>query len=424
MSDFSDLRFRVDWQPVDEGVRSPELRASFGRLEIWVGDDCVTWAEDGTTGSGRRAINVSLYPLAEWIVFNWWRLQFDGRPSRTTARAAMRSHSTRFAGDGFCWPDLRIVPEGAIYRLQWERQRQAPNSQVAFLSTGVAWGRRPQVLGALEGLVEVVLDRLREASVIDTVLEKEWAAIRSLDSQEVDFCRAVARLGVDPLAEGVDLADDVDSAFTAFGEGLALELLDAAGVEHLREDTIWMESVISAMQEGSQEAGASAPLQDVRAALASLEPKADDPPWIVGWHAARAVRRILGLPPDAPFPDERSTSTSVSELGDRGLVAAGVGTVVVLTRPMGDRSRRFVSSRALIHAASASPTEAYLLTRSTSTNQAIGRAFAAELLVPAEGLREMIGDEFSAEEVARLADHYQAPDQVVKHQIENQITVS
>lgn len=74
-----------------QGVRAPELRSTWARLKAWLDDTCITLAEDVSTGSVRRSISVPLYPLAEWIAFNW--LVVDrGRRSRRRSLGAEKEH--------------------------------------------------------------------------------------------------------------------------------------------------------------------------------------------------------------------------------------------------------------------------------------------------------------------------------------------
>ncbi|MGH3160026.1 MAG: hypothetical protein ACRDNF_26090, partial [Streptosporangiaceae bacterium] len=120
-----DLKIRWEWEAA-ASVRAPEHRATWARLQIQAGPDLVTLVEDSESGSSRRSIYCSLYPLAEWVVYNWWFLQSDARPSSLLAQdrgqanpaprtlpATMRDrHSVRASGDGFAWPDLLMVPDG------------------------------------------------------------------------------------------------------------------------------------------------------------------------------------------------------------------------------------------------------------------------------------------------------------------------
>jgi hypothetical protein len=108
------LRFAYEWEPGD-GVRSPELAATWCRLEIWVGNDCVSRVEDIGSGSTRRSLYGSLYPLAEWLAYNWWLIHAHTRPTALPSHrwsfsqlrhanrreyAWLRHHNMRAAGDG------------------------------------------------------------------------------------------------------------------------------------------------------------------------------------------------------------------------------------------------------------------------------------------------------------------------------------
>lgn len=81
------MRFVYEWER-GEGVVAPELAATWARLELWVDDNCITQVEDLDSGSARRSIYVSLYPLAEWIAFNWWRLKANVRPAALVSAPA------------------------------------------------------------------------------------------------------------------------------------------------------------------------------------------------------------------------------------------------------------------------------------------------------------------------------------------------
>ncbi len=55
-------------------------RVTWARLEIHIGGECVALVEDQESRSSRRAIYCPLYPLAEWVAYNWWFLRADSRP--------------------------------------------------------------------------------------------------------------------------------------------------------------------------------------------------------------------------------------------------------------------------------------------------------------------------------------------------------
>lgn len=79
------LRFDVEWDAAP-AVRSDELRATWARFELWVDEECVTRVEHVQTRSARRSLYGSLYPLAEWIAYNWWFLKAHSRPASLPIR--------------------------------------------------------------------------------------------------------------------------------------------------------------------------------------------------------------------------------------------------------------------------------------------------------------------------------------------------
>ncbi len=64
------LLFDYEWQH-QEGVKGPELKATWASLKICIGDECLSKGYDLDARTVRTFIYVPLYPLAEWIVWNW-----------------------------------------------------------------------------------------------------------------------------------------------------------------------------------------------------------------------------------------------------------------------------------------------------------------------------------------------------------------
>jgi hypothetical protein len=69
---------------------------------------------------------VAMYPVAEWIAFDWWPLAHKGAAPTAHDPTALRSRrSLTSAGDGYAWPDLTIVPHGELAELCWRRTEPA-----------------------------------------------------------------------------------------------------------------------------------------------------------------------------------------------------------------------------------------------------------------------------------------------------------
>ena len=75
------LNISMAFKPLDSG--KAEERAAFGLLSIAANGRLLT---EGARIGGRPVLRdgpyVSGYPLAEWLVWNWWRLRWEAaRPS-------------------------------------------------------------------------------------------------------------------------------------------------------------------------------------------------------------------------------------------------------------------------------------------------------------------------------------------------------
>ena len=65
------LSFEIDWVDA-EGINGPELSATWASLRILAGDSVVTRVLDARAQTVRDFVYVPIYPLAEWLVTNWW----------------------------------------------------------------------------------------------------------------------------------------------------------------------------------------------------------------------------------------------------------------------------------------------------------------------------------------------------------------
>jgi len=429
VSSVTQLRFLLDWDTVDESVRSPELRATWARLEVWVGDSCVTLAENLSTGSTRRSITVSLYPLAEWITFNWWLLRFDSRNGEPRSRA--RRRNLRSSGDGFIWPNMEFTTAGPITSIRWSPVHPLDGDTVRYLSSGERWVDAVQLEQSLGDLVQAVITRLEESGIFDTALQKEWATLAALDDEEAAFCEASARLGLDPFSEGQDIFESIEEAFENLSESVRDDFLDAVRPGSLSPMLAVLRRSLERAQSAHVARTSQFSLELVTEAMmdaGGIQP--DVPPWVVGYSAARNVRSQLGLRPTDPL-EGLPVNVAVEAADDAPeFTGAGQGvdedtlTNLVLLREMREPSRRFAMSRALWHAATTAGGQGYLLTVARTTSQQIGRAFAAELLAPGAGIEELLlGDPRAAapEELALVAEHFRTSGMVIEHQVQNQL---
>lgn len=427
MTSTAQLRFAFDWESVDESVRSPELRATWARTEIWIGDRCATVAEDLVSGSVRRSVVAPLYPVAEWIVYNWWLLRFDGR--QTSALTDSR-RSVRSAGDGFVWPPIGFVPRDPVCSVEWTVRPPTRGEPIRYLASGTALIEQADFLAALTNLVEAVLLRLAEAGISDTPLHAEWDALNSLDAEEVEFCEMAARLGLDPLAEGVDLSDSIEEVYSTVDVALRVDFFDAVESDALRGASDWMANSMELSRSAAAEEEGLFTIGVVTDAMATIGPRrAASIPWERGYEVARVVRADLGMAATEAL-ELLPVSIRVSPGQSGGLFGVGArgsqidSSALVLARQPGVPAARFAAARALWHAGATGPGSGYLLTKARTASQQSGRAFAAELLAPAAGIQELFdGDPSNAapEDLSELAEHFGTSSWVISYQVDNQL---
>jgi hypothetical protein len=434
------LRFHAEWER-SEGVAAPELAATWARLEIWADSTCITQVEDAEVGSARRGIHCSLYPLAEWVAFNWWLLKAHARPAAlgptsmawSTQRGGtppswLRSHNLRGAGDGFIWPDLAVLPSGELTRLAWRADRDVALSKpIKYLVDGDTEVPSALVEHALSEFVESVVVRLGEQGVEASPLADEWQAVRETTGDEEQFCIAAARIGFDPYSVPTDVGRMLEEAGTELEEGLLADFLDAVDPASIDTELAWVQRTSSEIDELA--AKPSAVVEELRKQARAIDPPGPALPWSRGFRQARRVRKILALAPTEPFSIDGLMTYGESVLDARGLQAIGGisadgGETLLTSRPFGAAAKRFAGARALWHFTHDTTPQRFLLTSAHGDRQRVARSFAAELLAPADGIRELLGEgsEMSSEEdIEQVAAAFGVSSLVVSHQIANQL---
>lgn len=434
-----DHEFRITWEwERAPGVGIPEHMATWARIEIWVGSDSVTLVEDRESGSSRRSIYCPLYPLAEWVAYNWWFLQADSRPARALSQyesflgltpQLREHHSIRSSGDGFTWPDMVIVPDGNRTHLSWRADRSPRlDWPVRFLSSGDRWVNSAEVQRELSVMISAVLTRLAEQAVGPTTLQKEWEVISNADPDEVSFSRAAARLGLDPYSDAERYGDAIIQASESLSGDLLTDFLDAVDPDRIQPALEWVSSVQSLIQQPP------ARLVDDGDLFRRLRAEAPEAgfftralPWQLGWAQARFVRENQQTDFVNRFEIERYIGSDIDPVDDPDLQAIGGRTerrpLAILGQHGPTSSMRFTLSRALWHSIW-DDAPIFAVTSAHTHRQSIERAFAAELLAPADGIASLLEsppEVASEEELEQIAEHYGVSSMVIGHQVRNQL---
>jgi hypothetical protein len=330
-------------------------------------------------------------------------------------------NTIRLAGRSRCnGTDLTIVPEGNVSSLVWHEDRQQRSGRPLFIGSGRETLPTEEVSAGLAQVVGMVLNRLNEQGVTGTLLHEEWSAVTGADEGEVKFCRATARLGADPYSLPVDgdylveLLERIDSA-------LRDDFLDNVDLVGIEASLSWLQLAEELVLSKNSKLKDLAVLR----VLADRAEESADLPWRRGYAMAQRVRSELKIAESAPFPGSEWVSVigiSLPAHGLRGLadVSRSDQCAVVLPGNRSESATLFAQARVLGRALATPESKRFLLSRAKTETERTARAFAAELLAPAAGLKNLLADLGEDEEAFELAaDVYGVSPMLVKHQYDN-----
>lgn len=424
------MRFAIDWLP--EGPNAaPEERATVADLRIFVADRNACSHEQPRRSSkapGRArvrrnvragdAATISVYPLAEEIAFNWWRL-FGGRDSEL-ALADGRG--------GYALPDIRLAFDGVAFIARCLPSAFA-NPEVRFtVGAEERLGRADAEL-ALADLLENVARQLSARGLRDTGLQLRWQRVRESrrDADETAFCEAAGALGLDPYGIRDADAEFIASAGAMFsGEPLA-ELL--AGLPASVRRVSYGADVMAWLRHAearSPERSSLPALPELRRDVGGDRPAAvGDPPWRIGYRCARIARQRLNLGAGERLDVAKLAhrlggarfEVAASVSGVRAVVANTDDATHVHLRAAGPyraSSELFALARALGDAVANPPAERSAVNDlHRAARQATGRAFAAEFLAPID---EVLSLQEDGKDLNEMAAALGVAEEVVGHQ--------
>ena len=413
-----DFRFQFEWEDSPR-VRAPELDATWARLEIYAHDEPITKVEAKRAQSVRTGIYVPLYPIAEWIVANWWFLWDEWRTDGRDAR-----HSLPSAREGFVLPDVSFHPTETKMEVVWHAGASGSSAGILFLSSGSSVLAKSSVREEFRRLVDTVIERLNVRQVHGSYLVQERQAIQDAerDPEQRAFCEKAARLGCDPFDIDDSIATQIEHIGVVLPEPMVEDFCDAIPLAQMVSGADEIRAFLDSAAATASKEGRWRELRN------GLGWQGTGIPWRDGYNDARALRSSLGLSAaiasDLDSLHQELGSFEIQECAVPSRIDAisaptQTGAPLFGYRPhLSEKSKRFILCRALSdHLASGQPS---LVTRSGTEHQQRNRAFAAEFLAPTESIRERIGgDRVGEEDIEELAQEFQVSDLVIRHQIQN-----
>lgn len=418
----SDFSIAIDWETLESGA--PEEVATFGAIGIYANGVCLSEAEDAFVKRIRREVHLSGYQLAQWLVWNWWRLRWE--PFRRSVDWAM-AHRLTTIGGGYVWPNVTCTSDGERILLTARAQpsRDAePLRYVCETDQVMAWH---QFEAGVDRFVDQVLESMRSQDVRATPLEDTWNDLKAErgDESSMRYRRIEASIGFDPDDGDSDLIETLIKDESSLGPEAVRELAADASPDRYPLGS-------DALREIARRDGFDANLRDCPeppVLIASVN--GVRPAWQLGEDMAQALRReealgngllsdvklsqLLGTVANA-LSDDSASSRATSF----ALTTEELGTKLVFHSPI-RVSRRFAAARLLGDVLLVQNGEALLpALRSRTYRQKLQRAFAAELLCPNSEVRHRIPDnEANDETQEEVAKEFGVSPMVVRTQLVN-----
>jgi hypothetical protein len=386
------LKLTSDWIESDESFR-PEFDRSLCNLGINVDG---TWLTEYETENGNHAerIEVPAYPLAEWIVENWWSLLYEpekGERSRHDPQFRAR-HWLGTAREGFVLPDAWMHSLGkGLVRINAEPS-YFPHSRLVLRNAGEGRFLVEDISREMSSFVESVVDRLTSKGVTDTNLQAIWAAFKSLDGDERRYCQLLGALGISPYEAAPEMGDLLTNILGGASEQVTEDFCDAAAEGDLLDAAADMLKSLNALENEPEldlsnlfrlyTRGEKAPkrtaIAAVRAARDQFRISSTDP------QGGEAFLNALSL---SSIVYEKEGIRDIEEPVLHGAVRRSENVSQINLIRKQPVSRRFDAVRACYLAWTKNSDGDRLVTRARVSDQQASRIFAAEMLAPIDFIR-------------------------------------
>ena len=260
-------------------------------------------------------------------------------------------------------------------------------------------------------------------------MAEEWKANASSDPEEVEFCVAAARLGLDPFDVSEVESERIVRVSESLQECLLEEFFSVVELPDLENQSRFVGETLDRIGRLDSDL-----LVDLKGRIP--ERTTVDEPWRQGYAIASQVRELLGLGgtllrTDADLAKALGTHVArMKEATINGTKSPGYFDAIVGFNSRGgsgfyvskshEVARRYTLSRCLCEVVLSTGNAPSLISRSNSERQKRNRAFAAEFLAPADLLKERIRSRVvPVDLVEQLALEFGVSEFVIRHQFVN-----
>lgn len=425
-----ELAFEIDhW--IGSTIADPLEQTTLAALRITAGPDHIpiTKVEDSLARSVRTHIHVAVYPLASWLLVNWWRLRWEPEQSLPQPSSDwLSAHSMAAIGGDYVWPAVQFSSDGELIQLRLQAETAADVSAIRYLqdvTVDIPAAHFERAVDRFLDLVEARIGACLPGEHELSELRKELREERT-DPVLAQLCKLQALAGIDPGAASEEWLNAVNALVSRAGPVAGEEIV--ATIPLLKGGLSAAEQAIAAMRNST--ALVSLEWAECQTAAAVV----NEVPWQRGARLAVELRRQLGLAP-GPIPRNTledllkaklplpRTASWTGESGLRGGFRNGVtgGRTALLVTSQREDSQRFYLARMIGAALLASPEQHVLPVSDMHTAlQKFERSFAQELLCPWTALDEFTDERgLDDDALADAAERFVVSERVIRSTLVN-----
>jgi Zn-dependent peptidase ImmA (M78 family) len=432
------LSIKCERVPQPQAADAAEA-ATWASFRMYAAGRCITRWWDRDCADEKDEIYIPAWPVARWIVQNWWPLLNEASPTESipasaaawtpAERAWVQRHCLRSAESGVFLPKLFLFNDGQYFNANWvpDGESDYPSMPGYFLYGSSVQVSVQETEQELRTFVNTVLRWLEKQNVREVERVREnWDAIVNADPEEVAFCRASGRMGLDPYSASSwpeDLVTTLEGASSDSRKDLVGDWLDVASPVNAKASWDWV-------------AHAANKLKLMGAPQSRVRPTSyDRVGGQAGFLTALKLKSDLGLDPSAPVTDLSRLAEGLG-IGEYSLqlhnhvpsprIRAAVGwrsqgkPVIAGPAPTSLENKRFVEARGLYHALFGAKTGPRLVTTAHTWDQQVSRGFAAEILAPRSAvlsrLEQCQDEQEQGEVAATLAKELGVSSELVERQ--------
>jgi hypothetical protein len=217
-------------------------------------------------------------------------------------------------------------------------------------------------------------------------------------------------------------------ASSSLPPGVADDFFDCVDPHGIEDGANWLRLAVYSAVHATREANHSLETLYVATARAAASVSKSARSWDIGYAMAREVRRVLELDPTSRFDVTPWVGVGTVEARSSGIQGYAVVENARCGLVLGGASQApsthtFKQARMLGRVLARPDLESFVLSAVHGHDERVAGAFAAELLVPAEGIREALSGVEDPIDLALddVAWRFGVPLMVVRHQYENQL---